>query len=76
MWSAFEESLSSELESRLGEGNIKIEDGEGGNQDWRTVRRVRVAYWDEGTEMRGSRCFGTKMAEEGRDCVWKLHGGV
>jgi hypothetical protein len=76
MWSAFGESLNSELESRLGERNTTIENGAGESQDWRTMRKVKVVNWNENTEPKGSRCFGTKMAEEGRDCVWKLHGGI
>lgn len=46
--------------------------------DWTRERKVRIRRdeWDEEAELGDSCCFGVRTVQTGRDCVWKLHGGV
>jgi len=46
--------------------------------DWLLQRKVKTPRgdeWDDG-DLGDSYCFGTRTVEIGKDCVWKLHGGV
>ena len=49
-----------------------------GYDAWLVEKKVRVKHvpWEDGTDVGDSCCFGTRTVEVGRDCIWKLHGGV
>jgi hypothetical protein len=46
------------------------------NDDWIVERKVKIHTWDDDGELGDSCCFGTRTVQFGKDCVWKLHGGV
>ena len=58
----------------------EIQDADAGVRydDWLVEKKVRVkeTSWIEGLDIGDSCCFGTRTVEMGKDCVWKLHGGV
>jgi len=71
----FEPSVDEDEAAESREVEEKISTG---YDDWLLERKVRVprdpVYGDG--EVGDSCCFGTRMVDVGRDCVWKLHGGV
>lgn len=49
-----------------------------GYDAWLVEKKVRVKHvpWEDEMDVGDSCCFGTRTVEVGRDCIWKLHGGV
>jgi hypothetical protein len=72
---SFEPDVDEDAGSQTREVDERISTG---YDDWLLERKVRIPrddVYNEG-EMGDSCCFGTRTVDIGRDCVWKLHGGV
>jgi hypothetical protein len=58
------------------EPNEKLHEERKIHDDWIVQRKVKIHTWDDEGELGDSCCFGTRTVQFGKDCVWKLHGGV
>lgn len=79
MLRGFGGSLSFESDYNIADGGVDGKGAvhEGEREGWSKERKVKIRIFEgEEGELGDSCCFGTRTVQGGRDCAWKLHGGV